>query len=133
MFKTSPNIRMAVLVGIGGGISRPKTSNDPLENLHLADVVVGWPGDGTPACVYHDRGRSKVGGHFQTVGTMQNLDWRLTTALGILASDHELGRIKSDNQLKKLRGHKQLPTQDWNKIGSLGLHIITWVNIDRTV
>jgi hypothetical protein len=92
MFKTFPNIRMAVLVGIGGGIPSPEVSEDALENVHLGDVVVGWPGDGKPACVYHDRGRSKGDGQFEMVGTMGNPDWRLTNALGVLVVDDELGQ-----------------------------------------
>ena len=107
MFKTFPNIRMAVLVGIGGGIPRLTISDDPLENLHLGDVVVGWPGDGKPACVYHDRGRFNAGSHFEMVGTMQNPDWRLTNALGILMSDHEFGRSNFEDQLMRLRGDKR--------------------------
>lgn len=74
MYKTFPNIRMAVLVGIGGGIPRPTVSKDPFDNIHLGDVVVGWPGDGKPACVYNNRGRSKVNGQFKIIGTMQNPD-----------------------------------------------------------
>ena len=107
MFKTFPNIRMAVLVGIGGGIPQPDVSEDPLDDIHLGDVVVGWPGDGKPACVYHDRGKSKVDGQFRMVGTMQNPDWRLTNALGILASDYELGRTTFDDQLARLRGRQK--------------------------
>lgn len=107
MFKTFPHIRMAVLVGIGGGIPRPPTSNNPLEDLRLGDVVVGWPGDGKPACFYYDRRRSKAGGNFQVIGTLQNPDWRLTNALGILVSDHELGLSKFDDQLTRLRGDKR--------------------------
>jgi nucleoside phosphorylase len=106
MFKTFPNIRMAVLVGIGGGIPRPEVSEDALENLHLGDVVVGWPGDGKPACVYHDRGRSKGDGQFEMVGTMGNPDWRLTNALGILVSDDELGLTGFQQQLARLQQSK---------------------------
>lgn len=102
MFKTFPNIRMAVLVGIGGGIPRAIASKNPLDDIHLGDVVVGWPGDGKPACVYHDRGRSKVD-EFEMVGTMQNPDWRLTNALGMLASDHKLRRTKFHRQLERLQ------------------------------
>lgn len=107
MFKTFPNIRMAVLVGIGGGIPRPTISEDPLNDIHLGDVVVGWPGDGKPACVYHDRGRSKVDGQFEMVGTMQNPDWRLMNALGILASDHKLRRTKFHHHLARLQDFKE--------------------------
>jgi hypothetical protein len=66
-------------------------SEDALENVHLGDVVVGWPGDGKPACVYHDRGRAKGDGQFELMGTMGNPHWRLTNALGILVSHDELG------------------------------------------
>lgn len=107
MFKTFPNIRMTVLVGIGGGIPRSTPSEDPLNDIHLGDIVVGWPGDGKPACVYHDRGRSKVGGQFEMVGTMQSPDWRLTNALSILKSDHELGRTTFGDQLVRLQGHEK--------------------------
>ncbi|KAF2439208.1 purine and uridine phosphorylase [Karstenula rhodostoma CBS 690.94] len=65
MFKTFPNIRMALLVGIGGGIPHAITSEDPLDDIHLGGVVVGWPGDGKPACVYHERGRARADGEFE--------------------------------------------------------------------
>ncbi|KAF2658061.1 hypothetical protein K491DRAFT_690412 [Lophiostoma macrostomum CBS 122681] len=107
MFKTFPNIRMTVLVGIGGGIPRAVTPDEPLEDVHLGDVVVGWPGDGKPACVYHDRGRAKVDGSFEMVGTMQDPDWRLVNALGILVSDYELGRTHFDEHFARLRNIKQ--------------------------
>ncbi|KAF2012943.1 hypothetical protein BU24DRAFT_465291 [Aaosphaeria arxii CBS 175.79] len=104
LFKTFPNIRMAVLVGIGGAIPRSEVSDDPLENIHLGDVVVGWPGDGKPACVHYDRGRSKVDGHFELVGTIGNPDRRLTNALAVLVSDIEMGRTSFDDQLGRLQG-----------------------------
>jgi nucleoside phosphorylase len=107
MFKTFPNIRMAVLVGIGGGMPTLEGSEDPLDDVHLGDVVVGWPGDGKPACVYHDRGKAKVDGQFEMVGTMQDPDWRLTSALGILASDYEMGKTTFDDQLARLQRHKR--------------------------
>ncbi|KAF1940357.1 kinesin light chain [Clathrospora elynae] len=106
MFKTFPNIRMAVLVGIGGGIPSPEVSENALENVHLGDVVVGWPGDGKPACVYHDRGRSKGDGQFEMVGTMGNPDWRLTNALGVLVVDDELGQTTFIDQLARLQRSK---------------------------
>ena len=34
-----------MLVGIGGGIPCHEISDDPPEDVHLGDVVVGWPGD----------------------------------------------------------------------------------------
>lgn len=107
MFKTFPNIRMVILVGIGGGIPCQIASEDPLDNIHLGDVVVGWPGDGKPACVYHDRGRVKVDGQFEMLGTIQNPDWRLTNALSVLTSDHEIGQTTFDEHMARLRKRKK--------------------------
>jgi nucleoside phosphorylase len=108
MFKTFPNIRMAVLVGIGSGIPRVNASKDPLDDIHLGDVVVGWPGEGKPACVYYDRGVSKVNGEFEQIGTMKIPDWRLIQALSILASDQEMGRATFAKQLQRLQEKKRL-------------------------
>ncbi|KAJ6268173.1 hypothetical protein PSV08DRAFT_411191 [Bipolaris maydis] len=107
MFKTFPNIRMAVLVGVGGGIPREEVPDEPLDDIHLGDVVVGWPGDDGPACVYHERGKAKVDGEFHMVGTIQNPDWRLTQALSILASDHEMGKTTFEVQLRRLQRTKR--------------------------
>lgn len=64
-----------VLVGIGGGIPRRNISDNPLEDVHLGNLVVGWPGDHKPSCVYHDGGRFKVDGQFEIVGTMHDPGW----------------------------------------------------------
>ncbi|KAJ4286529.1 hypothetical protein N0V90_013229 [Kalmusia sp. IMI 367209] len=107
LFKTFPNIRMAILVGIGGGIPRPEVSEDSLKNVHLGDVVVGWPGDGKPACVYHDRGKAKGDGQFELVGTMGRPDWRLISALGVLVTDNEIGKTSFDDHLVRLQRSKK--------------------------
>jgi hypothetical protein len=100
-------------------------------------VVVGWPGDGKPACVYHDRGRSKVNDEFEIVGTMQNPDWRLTNALSILASDHEMGEASFASQLERLQvqkhkkfahpglEHDQLFKPAYHHVGGYGSKCVT--------
>lgn len=103
LFKTFRNIRMVLLVGIGGGIPRPDISKDARKNIHLGDVVVGWPGDGTPACVYYERGRAKDNGPFELVGAMQDPDHRLTQALAKLAMDYKLRCVNFEKHLARLR------------------------------
>ncbi|ORY67656.1 nucleoside phosphorylase domain-containing protein [Pseudomassariella vexata] len=107
MFKTFPNIRMAVLVGIGGGVTLPAPGDDPLQDVHLGDVVVGWPGDGKPACIYYDLGRWKVKGCYETVAMTAKPDWIILNALSMLASDHELGSTKFHDHLARLQNHKK--------------------------
>lgn len=123
-FKSFPNIRVAALVGIGGGIPRREIPDDPLEDVHHGDVVVGWPGDHKPACVYHDRSGLKVDGQFEIVETMQDPNWRFTNALGILASDHEMDQTKFDYCRVVERGELAIllhVERSWESIGALAL------------
>ncbi|KAI0829146.1 kinesin light chain [Hypoxylon sp. FL0890] len=106
MFKTFPNIRMALLVGIGGGVPRSNTPEDSTEDVHLGDVVVGWPGDGKPACVYYDSGKWHTDGKFETTSMIDKPDRVLLNALGKLESDHEVGRTTFHEHLEKLRAPK---------------------------
>ncbi|KAL8643086.1 MAG: hypothetical protein Q9226_008433 [Calogaya cf. arnoldii] len=90
LFHTFPNIKITLLVGIGGGVPR-QGHQDPLEDIYLGDVVIGWPGDGTPAVIQYDSGRWKVDG-FEQRGSVDQPDYHLTQALDILISNHEVGQ-----------------------------------------
>ncbi|KAH7308385.1 hypothetical protein B0I35DRAFT_471069, partial [Stachybotrys elegans] len=98
---TFSSIRMAVLVGIGGGIPRAQESSDPTSNVHLGDVVVGWPGDGKPACMYYDSGRQHADA-FEMLGTINRPDRVLLNALGKLASDHDMDRSTFEEHRERL-------------------------------
>ncbi|KEY73924.1 hypothetical protein S7711_07766 [Stachybotrys chartarum IBT 7711] len=102
MFKTFNNLRMTLLVGIGGGIPRAYESDNPTENVHLGDVVVGWPGDGGPACIYYDLGRWYANGQFEMLGTIDKPDRVLLNALSKLASDHEMDRSTFQDHQERL-------------------------------
>ncbi|KAL8850125.1 MAG: hypothetical protein Q9221_004942 [Calogaya cf. arnoldii] len=69
LFHTFPNIKITLLVGIGGGVPR-QGHQDPLEDIYLGDVVIGWPGDGTPTVIQYDSGRWKVDG-FEQRGSVE--------------------------------------------------------------
>ncbi|KAI6421839.1 hypothetical protein MCOR24_004162 [Pyricularia oryzae] len=81
MFKTFSSVRMAMLVGIGGGVPRAEPSDDPTEDVHFGNVVVGWPGDGGPACIYYDSGRWHTDGEFEVFGTINRPDQMLLNAI----------------------------------------------------
>ncbi|KAK8029445.1 kinesin light chain [Apiospora rasikravindrae] len=78
MFKTFSNLRIALLVGIGGGIPRAYPSADPTEDVHVGDVVVGWPGDGGPACVYYNSGKWHTDKPFEPRGIIDKPDRKFT-------------------------------------------------------
>lgn len=44
---------------------------DPVEDIYLGDVVVGCPGDGTPAVIQYDYGRWKSDGVFEQRGALE--------------------------------------------------------------
>ena len=103
MFKTFPNIKIVLLVGVGGGVPESLPRKNSLEDVHLGDVVVGWPGDGGPAVVYWDNGRAKVDGVFEMLGTIDKPDWKLTQALGVIGSNHDMHKTKFNDHLTRLQ------------------------------
>lgn len=108
LFKTFPNIRMTLLVGIGGGVPQPDTFSDPLNDVRLGDVVVGWPAsaDGRGAVVYHEFGRSKVDG-FEILGHMDKPDTVILNALPSLNLDRDLDRSTFHQHMARLQKHKR--------------------------
>ncbi|KAL8983784.1 MAG: hypothetical protein Q9205_002071 [Flavoplaca limonia] len=101
LFHTFPNIKITLLVGIGGGVPRQEPQ-DPLEDIYLGDVVIGWPGDGTPAVVQYDLGRWKVDG-FEQRGSVDQPGWHLTQALDIVISNHEVGQTDFPKSIARLQ------------------------------
>ncbi|KAK8137367.1 hypothetical protein PG984_005307 [Apiospora sp. TS-2023a] len=106
MFKTFANIRMALLVGIGGGVPRSPNSDRRTPDVRLGDVVVGWPGDGKPACVYYDLGKRHTDGRFEMSGTIDRPDRVLLNALGALESDHEMDETNFQEHRERLLAWK---------------------------
>ena len=107
LFSTFPNIKMTLLVGIGGGVPSRTSADNPLEDIHLGDVVVGWPGDGTDAVIYYESGRSLVDNHFEIIGKIDRPDWVLLQALGVLQSNHRFNQTSFDNHVHRLQADQR--------------------------
>lgn len=108
MFRTFPNIKMVLLVGIGGGVpnSVPAARN-ALDDIHLGDVVVGCSTDGKPAVVCYDSGVLRPNGVVETHGTTDRADWALQQALGVLESNHRLEKTKFGHHINRLLADAQ--------------------------
>lgn len=111
IFKTFPNIKMTLLVGIGGGVPSSIPADDPWKDIHLGDVVIGWPGDGKEAVIYYESGRTHVDS-FEVLGTIDRPDWVLLNALGVLESNHDFHRTDFSKYLGKLQENKQYARPD---------------------
>ncbi|KAK0744508.1 hypothetical protein B0T21DRAFT_271280, partial [Apiosordaria backusii] len=64
LLSSLPQIRIGLLVGIGGGIARPDEDVD----IRLGDVVVGQPHGATGEVVQYDLVKAKSGGKRERKG-----------------------------------------------------------------
>ncbi|KAG8159751.1 hypothetical protein KVR01_010388 [Diaporthe batatas] len=112
LFRTFTAIKMTLLVGIGGGVPQKHLFSDPLRDVRLGDVVVGWPShaDGKPAVVYYDSGRSLVD-QFQTTTNLNRPHMVLLKALPFLRTRHTLGKLNFHTYLARLQQHEELGSQ----------------------
>ncbi|KAL8310108.1 hypothetical protein RB597_010094, partial [Gaeumannomyces tritici] len=123
LFKPFPNIRIALLVGIGGGIPLDPPDRDPFKNIRLGDVVVGYPLDGSPSSIYYQYGRhGPQGREVLRKGRMEDPDFRVLSGVDKLFSDTEVnpGMVRQEfaEQLDRLRSREvhgprfALPSQE---------------------
>jgi nucleoside phosphorylase len=78
-----PHIRIGLLVGIGGGISRPDN-----QDIRLGDIVVSEPHGTTGGVVQYDLGKAKANGTWEQVGSLNKPPAVLLYALERLKTDH---------------------------------------------
>ncbi|KAF3906039.1 hypothetical protein ABW21_db0206509 [Orbilia brochopaga] len=81
MVSTFQNIRLGLMVGIGGGIP-PK--------VRLGDVVVSTPVGQHPGVVQWDFGKAEAGGEFKRTGALNSPPTAFLTALAKLESEQNL-------------------------------------------
>ncbi|KAL7786114.1 hypothetical protein V8C43DRAFT_324923 [Trichoderma afarasin] len=98
MISTFPNIRVGLMVGIGGGIP---------EKTRLGDVVISCPSGTEPGVVQWDMGKAEHGGQFKRIGSLAPPPTALLTALGKFEADQITSRAK---MLSYLNGLEKRPT-----------------------
>ncbi|KAI9683265.1 MAG: hypothetical protein M1822_006130 [Bathelium mastoideum] len=84
MLHSFPNIRVGLMVGIGGGA--PSTKHD----IRLGDIVVSDPREGKSGVFQFDLGRTTQGQEFQVTGSLDRPPILLRTAINGLKADYEL-------------------------------------------
>ncbi|KAL7913596.1 nucleoside phosphorylase domain-containing protein [Trichoderma velutinum] len=83
MLHSFPNVRIGLMVGIGGGA--PSPSHD----IRLGDIVVSAPRDGMGGVFQYDFGKTIQNQSFQTTGFLNQPPTVLRTAMAGLRSKHE--------------------------------------------
>ena len=102
-----PNLGIHLFVGIGGGIPRRPPSDDPLKDIHLGDVVIGWPDrTGVPAIISYDHVRSRDE-ETSLLGLLDKPSHKVLSALNPIISDREMNENRFQDNLQYLRDLKQ--------------------------
>lgn len=84
MLHSFPNIRIGLMVGIGGGA--PSSKND----IRLGDIVVSTPRNGNSGIFHYDFGKAIQGQPFQATGVLNLPPSALRAAVSGLKSQYEI-------------------------------------------
>ncbi|KXH34120.1 hypothetical protein CSIM01_07122 [Colletotrichum simmondsii] len=87
LFSTMPFIRVGLLVGIGGGISRPNEAQD----IRLGDVVVSQPNEITGGVCQYDLAKAKPGDNWKRKGSLATPPRVLLNAIADIRTAHKHG------------------------------------------
>ncbi|KAL6717826.1 hypothetical protein ACLMJK_003911 [Lecanora helva] len=103
LHQSFPNLCIHLFVGIGGGVPRSPPPDDPEEDIHLGDVVLGWAErTGDPGVVQWDYVRYHDAERVELLGSLDKPDRRLIGALGPILRDQISGRNLFHEHLSRL-------------------------------
>ena len=101
-----PNLDIHLFVGIGGGIPRKPTPTNPVKDIHLGDVIVGWPDKtGAPVVIPYNFERRQDEGKTELLGSLDKPDRQTINALNIMLSDRETDEADFSHNLRRLVGY----------------------------
>jgi nucleoside phosphorylase len=117
MLNSFPNIRIGLLVGIGGGAPSPR------HDIRLGDVVVSTPCRGSGGVFQYDSGITMQDGSFRPIGFLNQPPMVLQTAVNALRAHYESDghcleeAINSILERKpRLRKKYERPDSSWDEL-----------------
>lgn len=117
MMNDFPNIRIALMVGIGGGA--PSAKHD----IRLGDIVVSSPSNGQGGVFHYDFGKVIQGQYFRNTGFLNQPPGFLRAAVAGLEGDYELEGHQLDQTIQqaldkrpRLRQKYQRPSPDTDRL-----------------
>ncbi|GKT92457.1 ankyrin repeat protein [Colletotrichum tofieldiae] len=100
MLHSFPNIRLGLMVGIGGGAPSQK------HDIRLGDIVVSSPRDGKGGVLQYDFGKTIQNQSFLETGFLNQPPKVLRTAVGGLKAMYEANGHQLDEDVKRVIGKK---------------------------
>ncbi|KAL4804549.1 ankyrin repeat-containing domain protein [Aspergillus unguis] len=116
MLRSFPNIKIGLMVGVGGGAPGPP-SEKAEEDIRLGDIVVSKPGPHHGGVIQYDFGKTLSDGRFVDIGYLNRPPNVLLTALTKLLSRIELEGSSVSRQVAEIRGKYPRKSQDWQYQG----------------
>ncbi|KAJ5641187.1 hypothetical protein N7490_005187 [Penicillium lividum] len=98
LLSSLPQIRIGLLVGIGGGIARPEQGRD----IRLGDIVVGQPQGTTGGVIQHDLGKAITNRKWERKDFLGLPPRVLLQALASLQAEHEMGESRVPEFLRAI-------------------------------
>ncbi|KAK6330611.1 hypothetical protein TWF718_002808 [Orbilia javanica] len=109
MLHSFPNIRIGLLVGVGGGV--PSARHD----IRLGDIVVSSPGSGSGGVFQYDFGKTIQNQAFQTTGFLNQPPPILRTALAGLGARYRSDGHKIEDTINDILTTKERLRQDFQR------------------
>ena len=100
--QTFANLKLHLFVGIGGGIPLRPSPENPDEDIHLGDVVVGWAEQtNVPSIIQYNRIECLPGDKDQRPGVIQDPHTQLVKALSPILADRLLKAASFEKHLDR--------------------------------
>lgn len=109
-----PQIRIGLLVGIGGGIARPDHDRD----IRLGDIVVSQPDGTAGGVIQYDLGKAKSNQAWERKGSLNKPPPILLNALASLQAQHEIQPSIVPDLLQAMWAANPLMTKARNKLSA---------------
>ncbi|KAK2006668.1 purine and uridine phosphorylase [Colletotrichum eremochloae] len=100
MLHSFPNVRVGLMVGIGGGAPTRK------HDIRLGDIVVSCPHDGKGGVLQYDFGKTIQSQAFQQTGVLNQPPQVLRTAVAGLEAEYEMDGHQLDERIESFLRNK---------------------------
>jgi nucleoside phosphorylase len=109
LLRSFTNVRIALMVGIGGGAPLVGPGLKQKRDIRLGDVVVSEPNAGRGGVLQYDFGKAIQGRAFQITGHLNQPPALLLTAIGTLGADFEMDGNNIDRDVSAILAKRPKP------------------------
>ena len=99
--RSFPNVRIGLMVGIGGGAPSPK------HDIRLGDVVVSTPGHENGGVFQYDYGKTVQGARFLVTGNLNQPPQCMLTAVSVLDAEYQADGHTIEAEIDRIISNKK--------------------------